>query len=103
MDNDKIAQLRSEFLGGSVPVESVPRRLEPLLVVAVEASSDVREGQSRVRSLVNGVELVVFTRNEPERSQMVLALIGDALAFVTNLKSFGPYASKGRTKAGMNR
>jgi hypothetical protein len=91
MESDKIARLRSDFLGGSVPAESVPGRLEPLLVAAVEMSSNLAEGQRRVRSLVNGIELVVFTRNEPERSQMVLELLDEAVAFVGSLKASEPY------------
>jgi hypothetical protein len=74
---DRIKAIQARFIAGSIPVGELLLHLEPALNLA--ASDKSRD--AKVRKIVNRIEVVINTENEPRRSRLVLEQIEEALAF----------------------
>jgi hypothetical protein len=70
--------IRDRFMAGRIPVEEVLLNIEPILV---ESASDPA-GQAEVRKIVNQIERIAFTENEPRRCHLIAVQLTAAIAFI---------------------
>jgi hypothetical protein len=73
-----LERVKEEFAARAIPIEELLLSVEPVLTAAVADERSAAEAQR----IVNGIERVTFTENEPERTRSILALLDEAIALL---------------------
>lgn len=76
----KMKQVKTEFTNGSISLEELLLHIEPLLMQAINKTED----EAEVKKIINGIEKVIYTQIEPERSTAIIELIEQGISFIKN-------------------
>jgi hypothetical protein len=73
--SDELQAVKQGLLGGTIALDELLLHVEPLLMQSLTDSAQ----RTEAKRIVNGIEKVLFSENEPERTRLLGALLDRAI------------------------
>jgi hypothetical protein len=78
----EIEAIKVRFKAGQIRINEMPGLVEPILV---GASLGPRGDAPQARRIANDMELAIYTLNEPNKSNRIIQLLEESVAFLSML------------------
>ncbi len=75
----KMQCIKTDFIQGPLAIDELFLHVEPLLRQLISTAED----EAEVKTIINGIERVIYTQIEPQKTNMILELLDQGIVFVT--------------------